>query len=169
MAGEMSTTTKKKKAVTDGPKKTDKPKNQAGAGRTKIPPPRLPGEPGSGHKKLTAVSELKQLFVEMDLPDRIVPNNVKTYHYNRSSGELKIQLQNGFEKAFDKENIIKFDHYVEGRLKSGVFDRIKGVSRGSASIVSMRRGKPGFVEITGKLGFFSKTLTFADASLPDLP
>lgn len=169
MAGEMSTTSKKKKAVSDGPKKTGKSKTHATSGKTKVPPPLLPGEPGSRHKKLSTVSELKQLFTEMDLPDKIVPNNTKSYHYNRSSGELQIHLRNGFEKAFDKENIIKFDNQIEGRLKPGVFDRIKGVSRGSASIVSMNRGKPGFIDIKGKLGFFSKTLTFADADLPDLP
>lgn len=168
MTGEISTPSKKKN-VADGPKKSNKPKKKVMSGNTKVPPPILPGEPGSGQKKSTAVGELKQLFVEMDLPDKIIPNNVKTYKYNRSSGELDVQLQSGFEKAFDKDNIIKFDNHIKGRLKSGVFDRIKGITRGSASIVSMKRGKPGFVEITGKLGFFSKTLTFADESLPDLP
>ncbi len=169
MPGEMSVSSKKKKGLTEGAKKTNKAKQKTTSSKAKVPPPLLKGEPGSKHKKQDAVAELKQLFVEMDLPDRIVPNNVKSFHYNRSSGELRIELHSGFEKAFDKDNVIKFESHVEGRLKHGVFDRIKGVTRGSASIVSIERGKPGHVDITGKLGFFHKTMTFADSAIPDMP
>jgi len=166
---ELGTTSKKKRSQVDKPKRSDKKKANSAAGQTRVPPPLLRGEPGSGHKKSDVVGELQALFKEMDLPEKIVPNNVKSYHYNRSSGQIVIHLRSGFEKAFDKENVIKFDNRIEGRPKPGEFTQIKGVSRGSASIVSMKRGKPGFIDITGKLGFFSKTLTFADTALPDLP
>lgn len=164
-------TKKKAKNTVEAPSKTkDTAKKMAASkkGKKEIAPPTLK-RGKEGKENASPVEELKALFIQNDLPPQLVPNNVVEYHYNPSSGDLKVKLASGFEKAFDKENVLKFDSVIEGRLKPGKFTRIKGIHRGSASIISVERAKPGFVAITGKLGWFKKTLEFSDSALPDLP
>ena len=158
----------KKVAMTEN-KKDNKKSTKAKDVKSKVPPPMLRGEPGNKMVKNPAYAELVELFKAMDLPEKLVPKNVVDYHYDRSSGNIKIRLSSGFEKAFDKENVLKFDSVIEGRLKHGEFTRITGIHRGSASIVSVHRSRPGHIAITGKLGFFHKTIEFADSVIPDLP
>lgn len=115
------------------------------------------------------VSDLKKLFRDMNLPDKLVPENVVDFTYDASTGALVVQLKNGFSKQFDAENTVTFDKTISGTLKPGQFTGITGLKRGSASIVSITRSKPGMIAITGKLGPFSKTLEFKDEQIPSLP
>jgi len=163
MSGEMVSSMQKSVGVS-GPKKVTKPGKQVTRGQTKVPLSMLPNKPGSGPRNSTAAEELKQLFTEMGLPGEIVPDNVKSYKYIRSSGDLNIQLQSVDRKVLYKKNTIIFRNNIHGRLKNGDFNRIKGIMWGIASVVNITQDKPGFVKITGKLGYFSKTLILKEGS-----
>jgi len=126
-----------------------------------------PGQPAAGQKD--PVSDLKKLFREMDLPDKLVPANVLDFHYDQGSGSLTITLKNAFSRQFDAENTVSFDQTISGTLQKGSFTGISGIHRGSASIVEIARTRPGVIGIRGKLGPFSKTLEFKDEQIPSLP
>lgn len=124
--------------------------------------------PSSAPKK-DPVAELKKLFREMDLPDKLVPENVINFTYDAGSGRLVIELKSAFSKQFDAENTVSFDKTISGTLERGRFTGIAGVRRGSASIIEIARLRPGIVGIRGKMGPFSKTLEFRDEQIPSLP
>lgn len=126
-----------------------------------------PGQPAAPQKD--PVADLKKLFREMDLPDKLVPENVADFSYDQATGALVIQLKNAFSRQFDAENTVSFDKTISGTIQKGVFSGLTGIRRGSASIVSIERTRPGVVGIRGKLGPFSKTLEFKDEQLPSLP
>ena len=134
----------------------------------KIDPAPLRGS-REGKGNATPAQDLRRLFREMDLPEKFAPKNVLEFHYDKSSGNITIVLASAFEKRFDSENVIHFDRVIHANLKPGRMTRIEGITRGSARIISVERSKPGKVAITGKLGWFKKTLEFSDSQLPDLP
>ena len=114
-------------------------------------------------------SDLKRLFRDMDLPEKLAPSNVVDFTFDAKTGGLAIQLKEGFSKSFDAENTVSFDKTVSGTLQRGSLSGISGISRGSASIVEMSRARPGVIAIRGKMGPFSKTMEFKDEQLPGLP
>lgn len=115
------------------------------------------------------VGELKRIFRDMDLPEKLVPANVLDFSFDAKTGALVIQLREAFSKSFDAENTVSFDRTISGTLKRGSLAGISGISRGSAAIVEMSRARAGVVAIRGKLGPFSKTMEFKDEQLPGLP
>lgn len=115
------------------------------------------------------VTALRALFAQMDLPQKLVPNNVEGFDYDAASGSLVIRLKASFSKQFDAENTVTFEKEISGVLRKGSLTGIKGIKRGSASIIAVTRSRPGVFAITGKLGPFTKTVEFKDASVPDLP
>lgn len=127
--------------------------------------PRLPAAP----ENKDPVEELRRLFRENNLPEKLVPTNVVDFRHDPSSGALTITLKSGFSKKFDEENTVTFDRTISGVLKPGSFSGLSGVTKGSATITAMSRSRPGKIAISGKLGPFSKTLEFEEASLPSLP
>ncbi len=114
-------------------------------------------------------AELRRLFRENDLPDKLVPENVADFTYDPKTGTLVIQLNNAFSRQFDAENTVTFDKTISCNLRKGALTGITGIRRGSASIVEIKRTKPGVIAICGKMGPFSKTLEFKDEQLPSLP
>jgi len=115
------------------------------------------------------VAELRQLFREMNLCDRLVPGNVASYNYDRASGSIVIELRDSFSRKFDAENTVTFDRTISGVLRKGSLSGIDGIRRGTAAIVEIARSREGVTSIRGKLGPFSKTLEFKDEQLPSLP
>jgi hypothetical protein len=115
------------------------------------------------------VTALRALFAQMDLPQKLVPSNVANYNYDPASGSLLIQLKSSFSKQFDAENTVTFEKEISGVLRKGSLTGITGIKRGSASITSIERSRPGIFAITGKLGPFSKKVEFKDESVPDMP
>jgi hypothetical protein len=115
------------------------------------------------------VAALRALFAQMDLPQKLVPSNVQSYNYNPATGSLVIQLKSSFSKQFDAENTVTFEKEISGVLRKGSLTGITGIKRGSASIISISRSRPGVFAITGKLGPISKTVEFKDESVPDMP
>ena len=165
-----------KEQTKEAPKKESKAKEQARkqvasvvtkassvGSRTQVPKGRKPDS------KKDPVQELKELFSRMNLPEKLVPTNVVDYEYDPSSGAISIELKSSFTKQFDADNAVTFEKRITGVLENGKISGISGIRRGSAKIVEIKREKPGEVAITGKLGFFSKTLRFKDSQLPSLP
>jgi len=126
---------------------------------------RLPAAP----QNKDPVEELRRLFRENNLPEKLVPTNVVDFHHDPASGALSITLKSGFSKKFDEENTVTFDRTISGVLKPGSFGGLSGITKGSATITAMSRSRAGKIAISGKLGPFSKTLEFDEASLPGLP
>lgn len=115
------------------------------------------------------VSDLKKLFRDHSLPDKLVPTNVVDFRFEPSTGALVIHLKSAFSKSFDAENTVSFDQVITGVLKDGSFEGITGITRGNANIVGITRIRPGVIGIRGKMGIFSKTLEFKDEQIPSLP
>jgi len=114
------------------------------------------------------VSELKKLFREMNLSERLVPANVVNFNYDRGSGVLTIELKESFSRKFDAENTVTFDRHISGVLRKGSLSGIEGIRRGNAAIVEIERLREGVIGVRGKLGPFSKTLEFKDEQIPSL-
>ena len=115
------------------------------------------------------IGELKNLFSQMGLCERFVPNNVVSYDYEPKSGALVVHLAAGFSKQFDAENTVTFGKTISGTLKNGSFSGVSGITRGSATIVEISRKAPGVIAIRGKMGPFSKSIEFKDDQIPSLP
>lgn len=168
---------KAKKALEKEPVEATKSKKKEGlkatvgyAAQSKVVSPREAPKPAeSAQPEKDPVEDLKKLFREMDLPDRLVPANVADFTFDRATSTLVIQLKNAFSRQFDAENTVSFDKTIAGTLQKGAFTGVTGIRRGSASIVSIERTRPGVIGIRGKLGPFSKTLEFKDEQIPSLP
>lgn len=128
----------------------------------------ISGPATTASKQKDPYGELKRLFSEMGLPDKLVPSNVDNFTFDPSTGTLVITLKGTFSKQFDAENTVSFGRVITGTLQKGSFSGISGISRGSASIVEISRLKAGVVGIRGKLGPFAKTLEFRDEQIPSL-
>jgi hypothetical protein len=115
------------------------------------------------------VTDLRKLFTENNLCERLVPGNVETFTYDPASGALFVQLKEAFSKRFDAENTVSFAKTISGTLKAGSFSGLSGITRGSATIVSISRLQNGSIGIRGKLGPFAKTIEFRDEQIPSLP
>lgn len=140
------------------------------AAQTKVVAAREPPKPGQvAAPQKDPVADLKKLFREMDLPDKLVPENVADFSFDPGSGALVIQLKNAFSRQFDAENTVTFDKTISGTLQKGSFNGLTGIRRGSATIVSIERTKAGVIGIRGKLGPFSKMIEFKDEQIPTLP
>lgn len=131
--------------------------------RTQVPKGHQPSQ------KKDPVKGLRELFSRMDLPTKLVPENVVDFHFDSSSSTLSIELKNSFTKQFDADNAVTFEKHITAVLENGRLAGISGIKRGSARIVEISRSKPGEIAITGRLGPFSKTLRFMDSQLPALP
>lgn len=115
------------------------------------------------------VADLRALFREMNLSEKLVPGNVQSFSYDRASGMLVIELRESFSRKFDNENTVTFERSISGVLRKGSLSGIDGIRRGSAAIVEIDRVREGVIGIRGKLGPFSKTLEFKDEQIPSLP
>lgn len=115
------------------------------------------------------VTDLKKLFSDNGLCDKLVPTNVESFSYDPASGALVVKLKSAFSKRFDEENTVSFAQTITGTLKAGSFSGISGITRGSAVIVEILRTRSGVIGIRGKLGPFSKTVEFKDEQIPSLP
>jgi len=161
------------KEPTPEPKKKDlqgmafEDQNKALSTRGKAAPDiaKAPAAPAKGDP----LEEVRRLFRENDLPEKLVPANIVDFRHNPASGALTITLKAGFSRKFDEENTVTFDRVISGVLQKGSFSGISGITRGSATITAMSRAKAGVVAIRGKLGPFGKTMEFKDEALPGLP
>ncbi|MBM4394191.1 MAG: DUF538 domain-containing protein [Deltaproteobacteria bacterium] len=115
------------------------------------------------------VSELRKLFREMNVCDKLVPGNVVNFTYDRASGSIAIELRESFSRKFDAENTVTFERHVSGVLRKGSLSGLDGIRRGTAAIVEIERVREGVTAIRGKLGPFSKTVEFRDEQIPSLP
>ena len=114
------------------------------------------------------VGDLKKLFNEMGLTDKLVPANVESFTFDPKSGALSISLKAGFSRQFDKDNTVTFERSITGTLTKGALTGISGIKRGSAAITDISRPRSGIVAIRGHVGPFSKTLEFKDEQIPSL-
>jgi len=135
-----------------------KPKQQPGPATPKAP----------AHKK-DPVAELKKLFRDMSLPDRLVPTNVESFTHNPGTGDLAIVLRDSFSRSFDAENTFTFEKTIVGHISRGSFSGIAGIRKGSAAIVDISRVRDGVLGFRGKLGPSGKALEFKDEQIPSMP
>lgn len=143
----------------------DQTKALSTRGKDPIATPKMPSAPANADP----LTEVRRVFRDADLPEKLVPTNIVDFKHDPGSGALTITLKAAFSRKFDEENTVQFDRVISGVVQKGSFSGISGITRGSATIVSMSRLKPGVVAIRGKLGPFGKTMEFRDESLPGLP
>lgn len=120
-------------------------------------------------ERSSAVEKLKAIFRENDLPPNLVPNNVEKFAYDPASGNLVMELKNSFTKHFSEEHALTFEKVITATIKRGELLNITGIRKGSASLIEIRRSRPGYIAIRGKLGPFSKTLEFKEVDIPSMP
>lgn len=128
---------------------------------------RLPqGEASYGAEPL---GEVRRIFREADLPDRLVPTNLVAFTHDPGSGALTMTLRSSFTRKFNDQNTIRFEQVISGILRPGSFSGIRGIRRGMAEIDAMSRARSGVVSIHGRLGPVGKSVEFQDDTLPSLP
>ncbi len=121
-------------------------------------------------------NQVQAILKKHNIPGVVLPTNIKDYEYKPSNGALKIILTNGFMKeitdATGKTHEIKFDQVLEMKLEGTRLNSIRGITiptSHSARLTDIVVQGNGYLRLTGRVGFFSKSLELKQTDFPPLP
>ena len=165
---------KVKKAVDKEPSEIKKPKKDLKAKpyqeQLKATSPRAKKQEivKAADQKKDPATELRKMFRDMDMPEKLAPSNVDHFHYDAKTGSLTISLKGAITRQFDKDNTITFEDSISGTIHKGAFTGIDGIRKGHGQITSIVRLHMDVVAMRAELGHDSKTLQFRDKKIPAL-
>lgn len=124
----------------------------------------------------SAYVQVQAILKKHNIPGVVLPMNIKDYEYKPSSGALKLTLTNGFNKqiidAKGKAHDIKFEQVLEMKLEGSRLSDIRGITvptSHGARMTDIAVLGNGYLSLTGRVGFFSKTLEIKQTDFPSLP
>jgi len=119
-------------------------------------------------KKKDPYSALKQLFRQMNLPEKLAPANVQTFQFDPATGTLNIQLKNAFSQQVDGKNTLRFDAEITGTLAKGALSGISGITKDGLPVTAFERSLPGMIRICGEFGSGRRSIDIKDFVFPSL-
>ena len=119
-------------------------------------------------KKKDPYSALKQLFRQMNLPEKLAPANVLAFQFDPATGALNIQLKNAFSQQVDGKNTLRFEAEIFGTLAKGVFWGIGGITKDGLAVTAFERSLPGVIRIRGEFGAGRPSIDIKDFVFPSL-
>jgi hypothetical protein len=122
------------------------------------------------------LDQLKKILADAGIPACVLPRNVQSFHHDPSSGALQLTLASGFTKEIvdDKgqKNLVKFDQVLTMKVGGKALSDIKGItvpSSHGARLTEIEVVGGGYIRLTGRVGFISKSLDIREADFPALP
>lgn len=116
------------------------------------------------------------LLAQHKISAAVVPRNIKSFEYNKGSGQLTLNLAAGFTKEITDEkggkHQVKFDQRILMSTFGGRLTSIQGVtvpSSHGARLTDIEMAGGGVIRLTGRVGIFAKSLEIKEADFPPLP
>ena len=130
---------------------------------------------GAMPEAVSPYEQVQAILKKYNIPGIVLPRNIKSFEYKPSNGALKLTLTSGFMKeivdARGKSHDIKFEQVLEMKLENSRLNDLRGItvpSSQSARITDIVTQGNGYLRLTGRIGFFSKSIEIKQTDFPAL-
>jgi Protein of unknown function, DUF538 len=130
---------------------------------------------GATPEAVSPYEQVQAILKKHNVPGIVLPRNIKSFEYKPSNGALKLTLTSGFMKeivdAKGKSHEVKFEQVLAMKLEQSRLNDVRGITvptSQSARITDIVTLGNGYLRLTGRIGFFSKSIEIKQTDFPAL-